>query len=73
MPKIRIILAILLIIPIGMIIYALFHPVQDYSNSLMNYAYALIGIPILILNLWAWDAPHIIKTIFALKTDEDSH
>lgn len=72
MRKFRIFLAILLIIPIGMIIYAFFHPVQDYSNSLMNYAYALIGIPILVLNLWAWDAPHIITTIFGLKTDDDS-
>ena len=55
-----------------MIIFAFFHPVQDYSNSLMNYAYALIGIPILVLNIWAWDAPHIIKTIFGLKTDNDN-
>lgn len=72
MHKIRILLAILLVIPIGMIIFAFFHPVQDYSNSLMNYAYALIGIPILILNLWTWDAPHIIEKLFGLKTDNDS-
>lgn len=64
--KFRLILAILLVIPIGMIIYAFFRPVQDYSNSLLNCAYALIALPILILNLWAWGSPRIIKAIFNL-------
>jgi hypothetical protein len=63
----RIILGILAILPIGLIIASIADPKLTMHNPSIEWIFLLIGIPILVLNLWAWDAPEVIKKMFNLK------
>ena len=44
-----------------------FHPVNYEEDSLGLLVYLAVGIPILILNMWAWGAPESLKTYFSKK------
>ena len=64
----RIVVGILAILPIALIIYiTLVDPITDDPNSLRELVYTVFGIPILILNLWAWIYPEIIEFYFLGK------
>ncbi len=59
---IRIVLAILAIIPLGLLVYHFISPQAGYGgDSLEELAYIVIGIPILVCNYWAWYCPSMIK------------
>ncbi|MFZ5856734.1 MAG: hypothetical protein ACOYZ6_07885 [Chloroflexota bacterium] len=64
MRTIRPILGFFTIIPLALIIASIADPKFASHNTAAEWAFILVGIPILVLNLWAWDAPHIIKSIF---------
>jgi hypothetical protein len=53
-----IILRILLIIPIGLMIWDLFCP--DDMSELIN---LIIGLPIIIVNMWAWQASELLREL----------
>lgn len=55
MKIIIIFLRIMLVIPIGLMIWDLFWP--DDMSELIN---LVIGLPILIVNMWAWQAPELL-------------
>jgi len=60
--NIRIVLAILAIIPITLLVYNLFFLPADYGgDSIWEMAYLIFGVPILIFNYWAWAYPEIIE------------
>ena len=60
--NIRIVLAILAIIPIVLLVYNLIFLRTDYGgDSIEEMAYLIFGVPILIFNLWAWGYPEIIE------------
>jgi hypothetical protein len=67
MKTFRIILGILAIIPIGLMVASIADPKMTAQNSNMEMIFLLVGVPILVLNLWAWDAPQIIKKLFGVK------
>jgi len=65
MKAFRILLGILAIIPLLMIVDSIFlHPANYGESSLGELAYPVIGIPILIFNMWAWLDPEIIEFYF---------
>jgi len=58
MKTFRIAVGILAIIPLTMIVDSIFlHPANYGESSLGELAYPVIGIPILIFNMWAWTTP----------------
>jgi hypothetical protein len=58
----RIVLAVLAIIPIGLLVYNLIFLRTDYGgDSIQEMAFLWSGIPILVLNFWAWAHPEIIE------------
>jgi len=60
--NIRIVLAILAIIPIALLLYNLIFPQIDYGgDSIWEMAYLVFGVPILIFNFWVWAYPEIIE------------
>ena len=60
--NIRIILASMAIIPIVMLVYNLIFLRTDYGgDSIEEMAYLIFGVPILVLNFWAWAYPEIIE------------
>jgi len=67
MKKTRIILGLLLIIPIVLSLFLAGDPLNEVDHPLLTMAFYIIGMPILVLNFWAWDAPHIIKNIFGTR------
>lgn len=68
MKTFRIVVGLLAIIPVAMLVDALFlHPVNHGSGSLGELLYPAIGIPILIFNMWAWVHPEIIEYYFLGK------
>ena len=68
MKTFRIVVGILAIIPVAMLVDALFlHPGNYGSGSLGKLLYPAIGIPILIVNMWAWVHPEIIEFYFLEK------
>ena len=69
----RIILAVLAIIPIALIIYNLIFMNNYYGgDSMAEMAYTVFGIPILIFNLWAWYYPKMVAYIlWGEKSDEE--
>jgi hypothetical protein len=58
MKTIVVILRIMLVIPIGLMIWHLFWP--DDMSELMN---LVIGLPILIANVWAWQEPELLREL----------
>lgn len=51
-----IILRIMLVIPIGLMIWHLFWP-----NDMSELNFLVIGLPILIVNIWAWQEPDLLR------------
>ena len=71
MKTFRIVLGILAIIPLVLLVDHIFIQTNDYEEaSLKELAYMILGIPILILNLWAWIYPEIIEIYFLGKKDQ---
>jgi hypothetical protein len=58
MKIIILVLRMMLIIPIGLGIWHLFWP--DKMSELIN---LVIGLPILIVNMWAWQAPELLREL----------
>jgi hypothetical protein len=72
MKTFRIVLGILAIIPIALLAdNILFHATQYTEHWLRTLVFFVFGIPILILNLWAWTYPHIIEVYFFGKKEDD--
>ena len=70
MKKSRIVLSILAIIPIALLMDKFFfHPGNYDEDSIGLLIYLVIGIPSLILNIWAWGAPETIGAFF-FKNDK---
>jgi len=65
----RIVLGTLAVIPVALIVdNFFFHPIVYYEeDSSRTLIYIAIGIPILILNMWAWIYPEIIEFYFFKK------
>ena len=60
--NIRIVLAILAIIPIGLLVYYFIFPHAGYSgDSIEELAYTVFGVPMLVFNFWAWYYPEMIE------------
>lgn len=65
MKTFRIIVGILAIIPLALLVDILFfHPELNCDDCIQTYVYLIMGVPILIFNLWAWTAPELIEFIF---------
>jgi hypothetical protein len=65
MKTFRIVLGILSIIPLTLLADKMFFGFTGYDeDSLRTLAFLIIGIPILILNLWIWIYPEIIEFYF---------
>lgn len=63
MKLIRIIFGTLSILPIGLIIASIADPKFIMHNPAAEWVFTLVGVPIFVFNLWAWDAPHVIKAM----------
>jgi hypothetical protein len=48
----------------------LFHPTEYDEDSLKNLVFLILGVPILILNIWVWLYPEIIEAYFFGKGKE---
>lgn len=73
MKAFRIVVGVLAIVPVAMIVDAVFlHPYNYGPGSLGELAYPVFGMPILILNMWAWARPEIIEFYFFGKKDGES-
>jgi hypothetical protein len=60
--NIRIVLAILAVIPIGLLVYNLIFLRAGYSgDSIEELAFTVFGIPILVFNYWAWYYSEMIE------------
>lgn len=60
--NIRIVLAVMAIIPIALLVYNLIFLRTDYGgDSIWEMAYLIFGVPILIFNFWTWADPGIIE------------
>ena len=60
--NIRIVLAVMAIIPIALLVYNLIFLPTDYGgDSIWEMAYLIFGVPILIFNFWAWAYPEMIE------------
>jgi hypothetical protein len=67
MKTFRLIISLLAIIPIGLIVASIVDPKMTAQNPSMEMTFLLVGVPILVLNLWAWDAPEMVEKMFNLK------
>ena len=60
--NVRIILAILAIIPIILLVQHLIFDGDVYSeDSIQEMLFLILGVPILVFNFWAWSRPEIIE------------
>ena len=60
--NVRIILAILAIIPIVLLFQHLIFAGDVYSeDSIQAMLFLILGVPILVFNFWAWSHPEIIE------------
>ena len=60
----RIVLGILAIIPVALLAYKLIFLRTDYGgDSIQEMALLWFGVPILVLNYWAWADPEIIEIL----------
>lgn len=72
MKKFRIVVGILAIIPVAMLVDAIFlNPASYGPGTLGELLYPIFGIPILIFNLWAWVHPEIIEFYFSATRSAD--
>ena len=72
MKTFRIVLGILAIIPFALLADLIFfHPTNYDEDSLQTLVYLVIGVPILILNIWAWGASNAIEYYFFGKAESD--
>ncbi len=56
---------ILAVFPVGLLIDHIFFELPAYNpNSITEYIYLVLGVPILILNYWAWFEPEVIELPF---------
>lgn len=69
MNALRKILMPLLLIPLGMFIYVCLRPEWQWENPGLEFLFLLLGIPIVIVNFFAWFHPEIIKAYFPVKDD----
>ncbi len=68
MKTFRIVLGILAVIPLALLMDKLFFRPELYcDNCLGTYAYMVLGVPILIFNIWAWIHPEILEASFLGK------
>jgi len=68
----RILLGILAVIPLFMFADSLFlHPENYKVGSIGELLFPVIGLPILIINMWAWVEPEIIEFYFFGKEMEN--
>jgi hypothetical protein len=68
MKTFRIVLGILAVIPLALLADKFFlHPIEYDEDSLKMLIFVVLGIPILIFNLWAWIYPEIIDNLFWSK------
>jgi hypothetical protein len=68
----RIVLGILAIIPMVLLVNHIFFQADYYrEDSIQQLVFMVLGVPILILNLWAWIQPEIIKA-FSGRKDNDA-
>lgn len=68
MKTFRIVIGILTIIPLSLLADKLiFHPTEYDEDSIRTLVFMALGVPILILNLWAWINPEIIDGIFLVN------
>jgi hypothetical protein len=66
--NLRITLGILAIIPIGLLVYDLvFLRTRPGEDSIQEFAFMVFGIPILVLNYWAWYYPEMIESFWRGK------
>jgi hypothetical protein len=71
MKTFRVVLGLLAIIPLALLAdKLLFHPTDYDEDSLRTLAYSVIGVPIVILNFWAWIYPEIIEFYFLTRSKE---
>lgn len=65
MRKSQIILGVLLLVPLGLLIANFLRPgVPGDRHDLLEMFFLLLGLPILILNLWGWLAPEQLEDLF---------
>lgn len=64
MKNIKITFGILAILPVGLAIASIADPKLLAHYPALEWLFILVGVPIFVLNLWVWTAPHIIKNIF---------
>jgi len=70
MKTFRIIAGILAIIPLGLLVFHLIYERSTYDpNSIVEMAYLVFGVPILIINFWAWFHPEVIEFYFFGKAN----
>lgn len=71
--NLRFVLTILVVVPIALLISHLIFERDFYGgDSILEMAYLILGVPILVFNLWAWHHPEIIEFLFGgdrLKTN----
>ena len=73
MKTFRIVFGILAIIPLALLADKIFfHPTVYDEDSIRTLAFLVLGLPILIFNLWAWIYPEIIEFYFLGKKDQDN-
>ena len=71
MKTFRIVLGILAVIPLALLMDAIFiYPITDDPNSLRELIFLVFGVPIIILNYWAWAYPRIIELYFFGKDNQ---
>ena len=65
MKTFRIAAGMLAVIPLVLIGYiSLFSPVTFEPNTVGELVFLVFGIPVLVVNLWAWVEPEIIEVYF---------
>ncbi|HMB24725.1 MAG: hypothetical protein ACM33V_03020 [Chloroflexota bacterium] len=69
MNALRKVLLPLLLIPLGMFIYVCLRPEWQWENPGLEFLFLLLGIPIVIINFFAWFHPEIIRAYFPVKDD----
>jgi hypothetical protein len=72
MKTFRTILGTFAILPLALLTYRLLlHPADYGEDSLITFAFLVVGVPILTLNFWAWQYPEIIEFYFPGFKDKD--
>ncbi|HXQ34427.1 MAG TPA: hypothetical protein VN843_10470 [Anaerolineales bacterium] len=73
MITLRIVRGILTIIPLALLVDHIFiHPYYYGEDSLQEKIYMILGIPILLLNFWAWGASQTIESYFFSSKKENT-